>query len=221
MLWLNKRMTTMTSLPSNPHRDLSLLCALACGITALGSGLYPVRVGPDHRHLVDQRGAPFLIHGDMPWSLIVALTEEEAERYLENRRQKGFNSIVVNLIEHKFRGPANRSGEGPFTTPGDFSTPNERYFQHVDWVLRKAGEKGIQVFLDPVYLGYRGTDEGWIEEVLANGPEKCRNWGRYVGRRYRSFDNLVWVMGADRNPEKAREDVDAVAFGIKEFDDRL
>ncbi len=56
--------------------------------------------------------------------------------------------------------------------------------------------------------------------MLANGPEKCRNWGRYVGRRYRSFDNLVWVMGADRNPEKAREAVDAVAFGIKEFDDR-
>ncbi len=87
-----------------------------------------------------------MIHGDMPWSLIVALTEEEAERYLENRRQKGFNSIVVNLIEHKFRGPVNRSGEGPLTTAGDFSTPNERYFQHVDWVLRKAGEKGIQVF---------------------------------------------------------------------------
>jgi hypothetical protein len=30
----------------------------------------------------------------------------------------------VNLIEHKFRGPVNRYGEGPFTTPGDFCTPN-------------------------------------------------------------------------------------------------
>ena len=27
----------------------------------LGAGPYPVRVGPDHRHLVDQNGAPFLI----------------------------------------------------------------------------------------------------------------------------------------------------------------
>jgi hypothetical protein len=26
------------------------------------------------------------------------LTDEEADRYLENRRRKGFNSIVVNLI---------------------------------------------------------------------------------------------------------------------------
>ncbi len=126
---------------------------------------------------MDQRGAPFLIHGDMPWSLIVALTEEEAERYLENRRQKGFKSIVVNLIEHKFRGPANRSGDRVRSLLLATSQRRTRgTFKHVDWVLRKAGEKGIQVFLDPVYLGYRGTDEGWIEEVLANGPEqKCRN----------------------------------------------
>jgi hypothetical protein len=177
-------------------------------------------VGPDHLHLVDQNGAPFLIQGDAPWSLISGLTNEEAELYLENRRLKGFNSVIVNLIEHKFRGPVNRYGEGPFTTPGDFSTPNEKYFQHADWVIRKAGEKGIQVILAPIYLGYIGTDEGWIEEALANGPEKCRGWGRYVGRRYRDFDNLIWMIGGDRNPDKAREDVDAVAEGIKESDTR-
>ena len=199
---------------------LTLLGAVTFSVLALCAGPYPIRVSPDHRHVVDQSGQPFLVHGDMPWSLISGVTEEEAERYLENRRQKGFNSIVVNLIEHKFHGPVNRYGEGPFTTPGDFSTPNEKYFQHADWVIRRAGEKGIQVFLDPIYLGYRGTDEGWVEEALANGPEKCRNWGRFVGKRYRDVDNLVWLMGADRNPEQAREDVDAVALGIKEFDSR-
>ena len=193
---------------------------LACAFTAFGDGPYPVRVGPDHRHLVDQSGKPFLVQGDAPWSLISGLTSEEAEQYLETRRRQGFNSIIVNLIEHKFRGPVNRYGDGPFTTPGDFSTPNEKYFQHADWVIRKAGEKGIQVFLAPIYLGYIGTDEGWIEEALANGPQKCREWGRYVGKRYRGFDNLVWLIGGDRNPDKGREDVDAVALGIKEFDNR-
>jgi len=170
--------------------------------------------------VVDQSGAPFLIHGDTPWSLISGLTKEEAEQYLENRHQKGFNSIIVNLIEHKFRGPVNRYGDGPFTTPGDFSTPNEKYFEHADWVIRKAGEKRMQVFLAPIYLGYIGTDEGWIAEALANGPEKCRAWGQYVGKRYRDYDSLVWLIGGDRNPVKAREDVDAVVRGIKEFDNR-
>lgn len=210
----------MSSFSNRLSRSLRLLAGFLFVLTALGAGPYPVRVGPDHRHLVDQSSQPFLIQGDAPWSIISGLTREEEEQYLENRREKGFNSIIVNLVEHKFHGPVDRYGEGPFTTPGDFTTPNEKYFAHADWVIRKAAEKGIQVFLAPIYLGYIGTDEGWVEEALANGPEKCRSWGRYIGKRYRDFDNLVWVMGGDRNPEKAREDVDAVAAGIKEFDTR-
>jgi hypothetical protein len=186
-----------------------------------GAGdIHPLAVGADHRHLVDQTGAPFLIQGDAAWSLISGLTSEEAERYLEDRRSKGFNSVIVNLIEHQFRGPVDRYGQNPFTVPGDFSTPNEKYFAHADWVIRKAAEKGIQVFLAPVYLGYIGTNEGWVKEVLANGPEKSRDWGRYVGKRYAGFDNIVWLIGGDRNPDTAREGVDAIVQGIKEFDKR-
>ncbi len=114
---------------------------LACGLAAFGMDPYPLRVGPDHRHLVDPGGTPFLVQGDAPWSLISGLTREEAELYLERRQCQGFNSIIVNLIEHKFRGPVNRYGEGPFTTPGDFSVPNEKYFEHADWVIRKANTK--------------------------------------------------------------------------------
>ena len=215
-------------LMTKTHRVV-LLGALACAALpffAVGAsanpaaGGYPLRVHPDHRHLMDQNGAPFLVQGDAAWSLISGLTKEEAEVYLEGRRRQGFNLIIVNLIEHKFRGPANRYGQGPFTTPGDFSTPNGKYFEHADWVIRKAAEKGITVFLAPIYLGYIGTEEGWVEETLANGPEKSRNWGRYVGKRYRDLDNLVWLIGGDRNPEKARDDVDAIVLGIKEFDSR-
>lgn len=182
--------------------------------------IYPVKVGPDHRHLVTQNGTPFLVQGEAAWSLISGLTKEEAETYLEDRRKKGFNTIIVNLIEHKFRGPVNRYGQGPFLTLGDFSTPNEKYFEHADWVIRKAAEKGIQVFLAPIYLGYIGSSEGWVGEAIANGPEKSRGWGRYVGKRYASFDNIVWLIGGDRNPESARGEIDAVAQGIKEFDSR-
>src|SRR5690348_12742655 len=110
-----------------------LLAMLSCTAASMAADRYPLRVGPDHRHLIDQNGEPFLVQGDAPWSLIVGLTNEEAEKYLETRRQQGFNSIIVNLIEHKFRGPVNRYGEGPFLTAGDFSTPNEKYFEHADW----------------------------------------------------------------------------------------
>jgi hypothetical protein len=60
--------------------------------------------------------------------------------YLEDRRQKGFNSIIVELTEHLVTAdpPKNRYGDAPFATPGDFSTPNEAYFAHADWVVRKG-----------------------------------------------------------------------------------
>lgn len=202
------------------RRFVAAFALIVCATMALAAGPYPLRVGPDHRHLVDQSGTPYLIQGDAGWSLISGLTKEEAEKYLEARRRLGFNSIIVNLIEHKFRGPVNRYGEGPFTTPGDFSTPNEKYFEHADWVIRKAQEMGLQIFLAPIYLGYIGTDEGWIQELVANGPEKARNWGRFVGNRYRDFDNIVWIIGGDHNPDTARPEVDAVAEGIKERDGR-
>jgi hypothetical protein len=184
--------------------------------------VYPLKVEASKRYLVDQRNTPFLMQGDAAWSLIVQLNNTDVEKYLANRRQKGFDTIMVNLLEHKFcdHPPFDLEGDGPFTKPGDFTTPNEKYFAHADWVIRKAAENGMVVLLYPIYLGYKGTDEGWINEALANGPAKCLEYGRYLGKRYKDFDNIVWMMGGDRNPGTALEDVDMIALGIKEYDHR-
>ena len=185
--------------------------------------IYPLKIAATQRYLIDQNNVPFLVQGDSAWSLIVAVSDDGVEQYLKNRHQKGFNAIIVNLLEHKFcpHPPRNLAGEGPFTTPGDFSTPNEKYFAYVDWVIRKAAENGMVVVLYPFTLGYLGTDEGWVKETLANGPEKCLNFGRYLGRRYKDFDNIMWILAGDRHPEGAiLEDIDLLALGIREYDRR-
>ena len=182
----------------------------------------PLRISPNHRYLVDGRGHPVLIHGDTAWSLITALTETETEQYLADRECKGFNAIIVNLIEHKFNGPLTRLGHTPFENPFDLTTPVDAYWEYADKVLQKTARHGLTVFLAPLYLGYNGgsNDEGWIAETLASGIDKCREYGRYLGKRYARFNNLVWMIGGDRNPEDARDHVDALVKGIKEFDDR-
>jgi hypothetical protein len=181
---------------------------------------YPIRVSDDRRHVVDRDGASYWIQGDTPWSLITAVSREQAERYLADRAGKGFNSLIVNLIEHKFNGPATRDGLLPFADPNDWTTALDAYFDHAEWVVARAARYGIQVYLAPIYLGYptQADDEGWIREALANGVERCRAYGRYVGRRLGRHDNLVWLMGGDRNPGEARAHVDAVARGIQEQD---
>jgi len=181
--------------------------------------MFPIRVSQNGRHFVDERGTPFLLHGDAAWSLISGLTKAEAEIYLEDRRSRGFNAIIVNLIEHKFKGPRNREREQPFLLPGDFSTPNEKYFAHADWVIRKAGEKGILVILAPCYLGAE-ADEGWYREVLENGVDKTAAYARYVANRYKTYDNLVWLLAGDRSPGAATPHVRAMAAAIRATDPR-
>lgn len=182
---------------------------VACAVSPSRAGAassdshFPVRVSTNGRYLEDASGKPFMLHGDTAWSLMVQLSREETEEYLENRRQKGFNAILVNLVELYYADdpPQNKYGEEPFTTLEDLAAPNEKYFAHADWVVRKAKEKGILVVLNPCYTGYSGnfksSRDGWIKAMLANGPEKCRDYGRYIGRRYKNQTNIIWQAGGD------------------------
>ncbi len=179
----------------------AISAALATPQTVGDDFPFPVRVSANRRYLEDARGKPFLLHGDSAWSMIVQLTKEDAEFYLEKRRQQGFNAIVVNLIEHYYAAepPGNAYGVGPFASPGNFATPEEAYFAHADWVLTKAREKGFLVLLNPCYLGNHA--DGWWREVETNGPTKCRNYGRYLGQRYQNYVNIIWVAGGDQTPK--------------------
>jgi hypothetical protein len=212
--------------PSRVMKVAALTLFVGLGISSAlhpADQIYPLKVSANKRYLVDQKNTPFLVQGDSPWSLIVAADDAGVEQYLENRREKGFNAIIVNMLEHHFcpHPPLNLAGDGPFTTPGDFSTPNEKYFAHADWVIRKAAEYGMLVVIYPFTVGYVGTDEGWVEEMLANGPEKCHNFGRYLGKRYNDFDNIAWILAGDRHPTVAiQEDIDMLALGIRDYDQR-
>ena len=170
--------------------------------------------------LVDAGGAAVWLQGEAAWSLLVRLDDDEVDRYLADRRARGVNALLVNLIEHKFadRAPLDRSGNPPFTTQGDFATPNEAYFAHVDRVLARAAAAGMAVLLAPAYLGDKGGDEGWYEEIRRNGPTKLRAYGRFLGARYRGTPNLIWVEGGDAPPMAAGDEIDALVAGIRETD---
>lgn len=96
--------------------------------TAWPKATFPLRIAAGRRYLEDAAGQPFLLHGDTAWSLIAQLRREDAATYLRDREARGFNAILVNLIEHfSSRPPANDYGHQPFLTPGDFTTPGEDY----------------------------------------------------------------------------------------------
>jgi hypothetical protein len=193
------------------------------------SSAFPLQVESGKKYLVDAAGRPFLIHGDTAWSLIADLSIPDAELYLEDRRRKGFNAILVNLIEHKYstQPPQNFYGDAPFlgsvapfSGPSDYSRPNEAYFAHADRVIELAASKGMLVLLVPSYLGVGGGEEGWYQEMVANDAadsDRLKSYGRYLGTRYGRFDNIMWVAGGDYDPPN-KALVRAIALGIKERD---
>jgi hypothetical protein len=206
---------------------LGVLCVFArngfVGEAAAGppAPAYPLKKAEGGRYLVDRNGTPFLIAGESPQALMVNLSEEDAERFFANRQAHGFNAAWINLLCRTNTGGradgSTHDGLLPFKTPDDFTTPNEAYFARCDRMIRLAEKHGLLVILDPCET----IDH--LKPLLRNGPEKCREYGRYLGSRYQGFDNLLWMHGNDFQTwqDPAHDAVVlAVARGIRDRDSR-
>lgn len=56
----------------------------------------------NHRFLTYSDGKPFFWLGDTGWLLFSKLNCEEAEKYLENRAEKGFN-VIQAMVLHELK----------------------------------------------------------------------------------------------------------------------
>lgn len=187
--------------------------------------IFPLKLNAGDRYLVDQKNKPFIWIGDAGWSLFVQISTADAKLYIDNRASKGFNVILSNVLEHYFttNPPKNYYGQSPFTGVAFQSTCNEKYFAHIDTIVRYAASKNIMMFLFPVYLGYAGGDEGFVQEINAATTTQMTTYGNYIGNRYKDFPNIVWCNGGDRNPTITPNVVaklNAWAAGVQAYDQK-
>ena len=176
---------------------------------------FPLRVSQNHRYLVDQAGAPFLIVGDSPQGLMGRLTEADAEFYFANREKYGFNTLGwINVICAGRDYPTNHlattpDGIRPFSgflqgkadfEHYDLSRPNEAYFVRLDHILQLALKHHLAVFLDPM------ETIGWLPTLRNNGREAAFQYGQFLGRRYHDYKNVLWLSGNDFETWKAGQD---------------
>jgi len=187
-----------------PVRFVLLLGFLLAGdVGAAGGAPFPLRA--DGTRLVGADGRDFHVVGDAAWTLIVSLTLDEAEAYLEARKAAGFNTILVELVERGHAGPADRNGNLPFPEERPFTAPSPAYFRHARAVLDLALEHGFLVLLAPAYVGYRCDPKNWCDELRRTPDADLEAYGRYVGGLLAGYPNLVWVHGGD---------VDARTYGV-------
>ncbi|GGH49397.1 hypothetical protein GCM10007423_51350 [Dyadobacter endophyticus] len=182
--------------------NLKLLMLLCAGFIAGTKPVYSqsktLKISENGRFFTDQEGEPFFWLADTGWLLFNRLTREEADRYLTDRQQKGFNVVQVMVVQalrtvnvYGDSALTNHDLGVPKVTDGNTFERSEEYdyWDHVDYVVGKAGEKGIKIGMVPIW-----------GNAVKNGKTsaaQARAYAQFLARRYRDRSNIVWINGGD------------------------
>lgn len=192
--------------------------ALMVGTAVRAAGPLPkLKVSENRRHLVTEDGRPFFWLGDTAWELFHRLDRRDAESYLKLRAQQRFTVIqAVALAELDGLGDPNANGDKPLSG-NDPLKPNEKYFAHVDTVVKKANELGLYIALLPTWGDKWNKKWGTGPEIFT--PQNAEKYGEWLGQRYKDA-GLVWVLGGDRPVEsdKHKDILRAMARGLRRGD---
>jgi hypothetical protein len=188
-----------------------IVCSVGISKTAPESVAFPIKISKNKRYFTDSNNRPFFYQACTGWELLSKLTREETEMYLKNRAEKGFNTIQVTLLPWEVD-KVNRYGEPAFIDKIPFGQPNEKYFEHVDWVLHLAQELGIQFGINVFWLR-----NNWREYTTV---ENAKTFGEYIAKRFLKHDNIMWFTGGDINPMEHIESQKALSETIHRFDNK-
>jgi hypothetical protein len=184
---------------------LRFLCALC--VTAFFAACVPdkqperlsgLKISSNARYFTTANNDPFFWLGDTGWLLFSKLDREEAEKYLEDRRQKGFNVIQVMVLHNV--SAANVYGDSalvnkdvarPVITEGNSFTDSAQYdyWDHVDFVISKAAEKNLYMALVPVWGS--NVKGGYVNS------KQAEQYANFLAERYKNNPNIIWLNGGD------------------------
>lgn len=175
-----------------------------------------LKVSDNQRFLVYEDGTPFFWLADTAWELLHRCDREEVNMYLDKRKEQGFTVIqTVALAELDGLNTPNPYGNTPLLNNNP-ATPNDTYFEHVDFVIAEAQKRNMYIALLPTWGDKLNTKSWGIgPEVLT--VKNAAAYGEWIGNRYKDQDNIIWVIGGDRNPRDGSQDVAvwrAMANGI-------
>lgn len=195
-------------------RKISLFL-LTCLLLPLTTTSQKLQISQDKRHITLTDGNPFFWLGDTAWELFHRLTREQADLYLQNRADKGFNVIqAVVLAELDGLNVPNPYGDTPLRN-NDPLMPDEAYFRHVDYIVNKANELGMFIGMLPTW-GDKFNLKWGVGPVVFNADNAFK-YGKFLGQRYKD-KQIIWILGGDRNPEDNNQllIVRQMAIGIRE-----
>jgi hypothetical protein len=196
---------------TNSGGSASASSAATAVVSASSSSPFPLKVSGNGRYLETASGAPWLMVGDSPQSVIGDLSTSSASQYFADRESHGFSAIWINLLCDSYTECASDGdtydGIAPFTSGTDPSSynladPNSSYFQRAYSIVQEAEADDQEILLDPIETG--GCESGgWISTLENNGNGTVNTtsadyaYGQYIGNYFKSLPNIIWAFGND------------------------
>jgi hypothetical protein len=179
----------------------------------------------DGKHLVNTiTNKPVFITGDSAFSMVGQLSDADIETYFADRESRGFNIVWIAAVDGTYckNPPKNALGQAPFDGE-PFTKMNEPFFRHLDDILQRAAAHHITVLLNPAFSGYPCVKEqGWCPELEASSDTTLVDFGKYLGHRYRSYPNIIWLIGGDADithrGKNLGDKLNDIAVGIQSED---
>lgn len=158
-----------------------------------------LKVSDDKRYLQYANGDPFLWIGDTPWAAFIAATQDEWQRYVQNRKDNKFNILQVHCggawawIDKR---KVNRDGDAPFKGSGQSFEWNPAYWQQVDRKVRAANDLGLIVYICAVRQPGPGFPEDDTQQVALFARNlAARMMGSFVV--FSPIADDIWTPQAD------------------------
>ena len=148
---------------------------------------------------------PFFWLGDTAWLIFNKLTEDEAYTYLRNRRDKGYTVIQAVLV---YSIPTSGHLNKMYIPQYDVSS--KEYWEHCDRVIKMADELGLYMALLPSW--------GSLVKKSCITTENAQEYAEYLGKRYKEYSNIIWVLGGDIKPMGYEEIYDIMGKTLKRID---
>ena len=185
---------------------LSLCCSIGCqekhtqkrerADVAVDTAVTPIEVSENGHYFRRSGGKPFFWLGDTGWLMFNRLDRKNIEKYIEDRKAKGFNVIQAMVLHsldavnvYKDSALVKQNVDHPLVTKGAEVSDSLQYdfWDHIDFAVKTAEKNGIYLAMVPVWGGN-------IKNVT---EEQARSYAKFLAERYKNSPNVIWLNGGD------------------------
>ena len=171
-----------------------------------------LQVSENKRFLQHENGEPFFWLGETAWLLPTRSNRDEVDFFMSTTQKNGYNVVQISTL-HTI--PA-MNAYGHWALPNGFDFKNidkpgeYNYWQHVDYIVETAQQRGMYVGIVCVW--------GTPVETKKMSVDDAKKYGKFLAERYKKYPNIVWLIGGDIRGDVEPEVWQALATSIRAVD---